>query len=443
MRARRPGRVAWAGEGAGRRPGRLPHMAATILVLLGASVALAQQAVPEPSTEEQQSLMRALSEGGDSPVDLIRALEAHLRAYPDTVQRGEVELRLAQAAIDAKDTARIVRYGEPALEKSPNNVPLLDRVTAALLTLGGKENADRAYKYARALEDALDRAPREPGRNASRRQDDRERALGQVLLYETRARTITGENEEAERLAARSFSAYPCEESAREWAQALQRLGRQQEAVTHLAEAFTIPDAHATDSQRLDDRLRLGELYSKLHGSEKGLGDAILAAYDRTSTVVETRKKKLLALEPNSGLSDPFEFTLTGLDGKKLQLSSFKGKLLILDFWATWCEPCRAQHPMFQVLKDRFRARPEVVFLDINADDDRSVVEPFLRDQMWDRNIYFDDGLTRVLKVEMIPTTILFDGGGKLASRMDGFDPSTFVETMAQRIQSILAQMAN
>ena len=238
---------------------------------------------------------------------------------------------------------------------------------------------------------------------------------------------------------ARAFSAYPGEETAREWAEVLIRAGQPAEAIEHLAEAFVIPDPYATDDKRQGDRLLLGELYAKLHGSEKGLGDLILAAYDRVSTTVETRRKKLLALDPNSSLADPMEFTVTGLDGKKLRLASLKGKLLIMDFWATWCVPCRVQHPLYETLRERFGARGDVVFLEMNADEDRSVVEPFLTAEKWDKTVYFEDGLARLLNVMNIPTTILIDKSGRIASRMDGFDPSTFLDQMTGRIQSLLA----
>ena len=109
-----------------------------------------------------------------------------------------------------------------------------------------------------------------------------------------------------------------------------------------------------------------------------------------------------------------------------------------MDFWATWCIPCRVQHPLYETLRERFGARSDVVFLEMNADEDRSVVEPFLTAQKWDKTVYFEDGLARLLNVMNIPTTILIDKSGRVASRMDGFDPATFVEQMTERIQTIL-----
>jgi thiol-disulfide isomerase/thioredoxin len=404
--------------------------------LLFAGTALAQQA--EPSLEEQQDLMRALSEG-TSPVDLIRALEAHLGKYPNTPQRAEVEHALAKAAVESNDIPRIAKYGQSALATSSGDFLLLERLAYSFLMLGGKDNATKAYKYARAFEELVDAMPVATGRDATRKQDEQERAASHALLYQSRARTILNDDDDALRLAVRAFSAYPGEETAREWSEVLLRMGKQADAIERLAEAFVIPDPFATDAMRQGDRLLLGELYAKLHGSEKGLGDVILAAYDRTSTLVETRRKKLLALDPNSALADPMDFTVTGLDGKKLRLASLKGKLLVLDFWATWCVPCRLQHPLYETLRERFGARGDVMFLEMNSDEDRSVVEPFLTAEKWDKTVYFEDGLARLFNVMNIPSTILIDKAGRVASRMDGFDPATFLEQMTSRIQSILS----
>jgi len=406
--------------------------------LVCAGALFGQQA--EISVAEQQDLMRALSDGNTSPPDLIRALEAHLAKYPNTPQRSEVERSLAKAAVESNDLPRIVKYGESVAAASSGDFLLMDRLAYSFLMLGGKDNAAKAYKYARAFEELVAAMPVATGRDATRRQDEQERAASHALLYQSRARTIMNEDDDALRLAVRAFSAYPGEETAREWSEVLLRMGKQADAIEHLAEAFVIPDPFATDAIRQGDRLLLGELYTKLHGSEKGLGDVILAAYDRTSTVVETRRTKLLALDPNSGLADPMEFTVTGLDGKKLRLASLKGKLLILDFWATWCVPCRLQHPLYETLRERFGPRGDVVFLEMNSDEDHSVVEPFLTAEKWDKTVYFEDGLARLFNVMNIPSTILIDKSGRVASRMDGFDPATFLEQMTLRIQSLLSE---
>ena len=394
-----------------------------------------------PSDAEQQDLMRAVNEANNSTLDLIRSLEAYLQKYPDTVQRGEIELALAKAAVDNKDNQRTVKYGESALRRNPEDVLMLDRVAQALLALGGPENANQAIEHAHKLEELIRGMGTPDGIDAAQHQEDRDRAMARMLLVQSRARAILGENVEAEQLAARAYAVYPAEESGRVWSESLARLGREQEAVGRLAEAFTIPDAHTTDAQRQTDRQQLGEIYRKLHeGSEKGLGDVILEAYDRTSALTNSRHLKLMALDPNAAAATPGEFTISRLDGAKLKMSSLEGKVLVLDFWATWCQPCRAQHPLYEEVKKHYGARNDLLFLALNTDEDRSLVEPFLEENMWDKQVYFEDGMTKLLQVQQIPTTILLDKHGKVASRMNGFLPDNFVSLLISRIDAALAE---
>jgi len=395
----------------------------------------------KPSDTEQQDLMKAVTEANNSTLDLVRSLEAYLQKYPDTVQRGDIELAIAKAAIENKDPQRVVLYGERAISRNPEDVLMLDRVAQSLLALGGPDNARKAIKYAHKLEELIGEMGEANGTDAAQHQEDRERALARMLLVQSRAHAVLNENAEAEKLAARAFSIYPAEESARVWSESLARLGREAEAVTHLAEAFAVPDPHTTDADRQTDRQRLGELYRKLHeGSEKGLGDTILEAYDRTSALTNARHLRLMALDPNAAAASPGDYTITGLDGSKLKMSSLAGKVLVLDFWATWCEPCRAQHPLYEEVKKHYGNRDDLIFLAMNSDEDHTVVKPFLEDHMWDQRIYFEDGMAKLLQVQQIPTTILIGKNGKVASRMNGFLPDTFVSLLIQRIDTALAE---
>ncbi len=172
-------------------------------------------------------------------------------------------------------------------------------------------------------------------------------------------------------------------ESARERARWLEGLGRMEDAVRALADAFTIPMPTATDAARARDRGHMGELFVKAKGSEAGLGDLVLEAYDRNAALLHARELRLRANDPNAQLTDPMEFTLGGVDGSKFHMSSLKGKAIVLDFWATWCGPCRAQHPLYQQVKQRFRDNPDVVFLAIDNDEDRAAVKPFLAEVKW------------------------------------------------------------
>lgn len=411
---------------------------------LGQALAQAQTSVaapaPEATAAEKRELAEAIKEANTSGYDLTRALETHLRKYPDTPLRQDIYNLLAKSAVEIRDDARIIRYGEPALTVTLNDVNLLDRVSRALLAAGGKENATRALGYAKRFEDYVIRVPVPLGYDAVKNQQDHDQALARALLYESRAHRILGDYDEARRTAALAYIAYPDEASAREWSEALELQGKHQEAIERLADAFAIADPQSSNDERAADRKQLGELYRKLHdGSEKGLGDEVLAAYDRTSATMAKRLSELRKLDPNLGVTDPMNFTLTALDGGKLDLKSLRGKVVIFDFWATWCVPCRAQHPLYEELKKRFRERDDVVFLSVDTDEDHQLVAPFLEKQQWSsKNVVFDNGLVRLLTVSSIPTTIIADKQGRLASRMNGFNGDKFVDDIAGRIQAIL-----
>jgi thiol-disulfide isomerase/thioredoxin len=395
---------------------------------------------PVASDAEKHELAEAIKEANTSGYDITRVLEAHLRKYPDTPLRPDIYNLLAKAAVEIRDDARIIRYGEPALAATPNDVTLLDRVARALLAAGGKENATRALGYAKRFEDYVIRVPVPLGYDAVKNQEDHDQALARALLYESRANRILGDYDNARRTAALAYIAYPDEPSARAWSEALELQGKQQEAIERLADAFAIADSQSPDDDRAADRKQLGELYRNLHGgSETGLGDEVLAAYDRTSATLAKRSSELRKLDPNMGVTDPMNFTLTALDGGKLDLKSLRGKVVIFDFWATWCIPCRAQHPLYEELKEQFRERNDVVFLSLDTDEDHELVAPFLESQHWSRsNVFFDNGLVRLLTVSNIPTTIIADKQGRLVSRMNGFNGDKFVGEIAARIQAAL-----
>jgi thiol-disulfide isomerase/thioredoxin/nucleotide-binding universal stress UspA family protein len=413
---------------------------AAALLACASAAALFAQEKDAALEAERQELAAAVSEASTSSFDMIRVLEAHLRKYPNTTFRAQIVNLLAKAAVDTRDEPRIVRYGEPALANSPNDVTLLDRVSRGLLNAGGKDNAKRALEYATRFEDYIIRVPVPLGYDPAKNQEDHDRMISRALLYQSRAYMTLGNFDEARKKATLAFKAYADEPGARQWAEALDRLGKREEAIERMADAFAIPDPRATDDERAFDRQRLGEWYRALHnGSEAGLGDVILAAYDRTSAEVQKRQAQLRSLDPNLGVTDPMRYKLSALGGGTLDLAAMRGKVLIFDFWATWCAPCRAQHPLYEELKRRFRGRDDVVFLSVDTDEDHNVVKPFLDEQHWSGDVYFDSGLVKLLNVNSIPTTLIADKQGRLVSRMDGFNSDKFVDQVTARIQAALA----
>jgi thiol-disulfide isomerase/thioredoxin len=391
--------------------------------------------------QEQADLEKALSEAGSSPLEYLRAIEKHLEQYPNSARRAELERAAVRAAIEARDDNRIILYGERVLARQPDDLQILEQVTRALLASSSKEAWERALKYARRYEELVRQMQKDNARagpSAAQWRNETDRGLGRALCDEARATGNLGRLDEALALAQRAFETYPNADSAREAARWYERLGKPEEAARCLADAFTIPDPASTDADRARDRGRMGELYRQAKGSEKGLGDLVLEAYDRNVALIHTRELTMRKSDPNAQLTDPMEFTLTGLDGQKLSMASLKGKVVVFDFWATWCEPCRGQHPLYEQVKQRFKDSSDVVFLSIDTDEDREPVKRFLEEEKWPEKVYFEDGLSRALRIATIPTTIIIEKRGQVFSRMNGYVPERFVETLTGRIREAL-----
>ncbi len=414
------------------------------VLALAAAAGAAQDNVSE---QEQDDLRRALSEAGSSPIEFIRALEGHIARYPNTSKKPEIDRALVKAAIEARDNRRIVLYGERVLAREDDDLQILERVARALLASDDRETSQKALKYARQFEKVLrsidgdkppDRREQLSGRDKARMREEIDSGLGRALVFQARALGNLGNVDDATAAARRGFETYPTAESAREIGRWLARAGKDVEAAAAYADAFTIPDPRASEADRASARAKMGELYRKAKGSEQGLGDIVLAAYDRNAALINERWLRERQYDVNAQLTDPMEFTLTGLNGDKLAMASLKGKVIVLDFWATWCGPCRAQHPLYEQVKKKFQARGNVVFLSISTDHDREAVEPFVQENRWSRTVYFDDGLVALLRITSIPTTVILDKRGQVVSRMNGFVPERFVDMLAERIDGAL-----
>ena len=103
------------------------------------------------------------------------------------------------------------------------------------------------------------------------------------------------------------------------------------------------------------------------------------------------------------------EYVISGMNGEKLSLATLKGKVVVFDFWATWCGPCRAQQPLYEEVKARFKDDKNVVFLNVSTDENREIVKPFLDSNKWKKTVYFEDGLSALLRVTSIPTTMIVE----------------------------------
>jgi thiol-disulfide isomerase/thioredoxin len=150
---------------------------------------------------------------------------------------------------------------------------------------------------------------------------------------------------------------------------------------------------------------------------------------------------RIVGSAPAKAGPDLMSFTLSGVDGDRLSLAALQGKVLVLDFWATWCEPCREQHVLLDNVKQRFRNRGDVVFVSISTDQQKKAVKPFLVNEEWSDKAYFESGLSQALQITSLPASVVVDRSGHIAHRMDGFARSVFVETLDRWILGLTGSL--
>ena len=140
---------------------------------------------------------------------------------------------------------------------------------------------------------------------------------------------------------------------------------------------------------------------------------------------------------------------LTG-DGQPVRLGDLAGKVVLLDFWGTWCPPCRAEFPHIVAIADKYRDRSDFELLAVSCgsggDDTsqslRPATEAFLQDRKLDVATYFDpQGYTRrevdkIAGFEGYPTTLVLDRSGVIRGMWVGYEPGT-----ERRIGELVAKL--
>jgi thiol-disulfide isomerase/thioredoxin len=125
-----------------------------------------------------------------------------------------------------------------------------------------------------------------------------------------------------------------------------------------------------------------------------------------------------------------FDFTLKNLEGRDVRLSDFRGKIVILDFWATWCGPCKMEIPHFKELYKEYRARGlEIVGIALDNQGAR-VVAPFVKQNAVEyvTLIGNQDAVSRYGNFTGIPTTFIIDPQGKIVNKFVGYRSKTDFE---------------
>ena len=138
-------------------------------------------------------------------------------------------------------------------------------------------------------------------------------------------------------------------------------------------------------------------------------------------------------LEADDQLRNQATFTLTDLSGEAWALKDLRGKVVLVNFWATWCPPCRKEMPDLETLYQRFGPQG-LVILGI-SDEDAATVSPFVAKQGTTYPILLDPGrkVNELFRIDGIPKTFIYGRDGKIvAQSIDMRTQKQFLEMLAQ-----------
>ncbi|MFC1851639.1 peroxiredoxin family protein [candidate division CSSED10-310 bacterium] len=127
------------------------------------------------------------------------------------------------------------------------------------------------------------------------------------------------------------------------------------------------------------------------------------------------------------------DFTLQDTNGRDLTLSDFNGKVVLLDFWATWCPPCRKEVPHFKALHNKYGDQ-DFEIVGVAVDDERKV-KKYVEKEGIPFNIVIADRTTaNKYNIRAFPTTFLLDKKGTIKYKWIGYRPQEVFEEAIQKM---------
>jgi thiol-disulfide isomerase/thioredoxin len=155
----------------------------------------------------------------------------------------------------------------------------------------------------------------------------------------------------------------------------------------------------------------------------------------KSSTLENSSNKSASSNLASSTKVKATDFKLKDLNGKEVSLSDFKGKKVFLNFWATWCPPCKAEMPdiekFYQETKDS-----NLVILAVNLGEDKQTVKSFIDKNKYNFNILLDSNQDVAVKYNIvsIPTSFFIDKDGNIVSKKIG---AMSIEEMKSYVNSL------
>jgi tetratricopeptide (TPR) repeat protein len=179
---------------------------------------------------------------------------------------------------------------------------------------------------------------------------------------------------------------------------------------------------------------KLKNVYQKRRGNLEGY-EAFIGEIKKIQT--EKRRQMVVARRDPMRRDLP-AFSLKTLDGKIVASADLKGKVVIINVWATWCKPCLEEMPELVALRDKYKENKDIVILTINHLEDAATVKKFVAERKLDLTVLLSENFTVNSGVDSFPTTWFIDKQGKIAYSNSGYSTSGIFEEFSWKIDELL-----
>ena len=134
----------------------------------------------------------------------------------------------------------------------------------------------------------------------------------------------------------------------------------------------------------------------------------------------DSSQNKISTIDASKG-KEAIDFTLTDLEGNKVSLKDYRGKNVYLNFWATWCPPCRSEMPEIEKVYQQYKDKGLVV-LAVDLGEDKDTVKNFIKENNYNFKVLLDSdqSIAEQYNISAIPVSYFIDKDGKIVAKKVG-----------------------